>query len=200
MRPLILGILICISTGFISAQSGIRQVDFKNFTYPLSGPLLAHDDLKWLGDPRDGYSKRAPIHLVNGKDLTKVGSYGEYVQWAGFSLQSVQYADVTGDGIEDAIVVLLYQTGGTQNTHYVYVYSVEAGKPKLLAYCHTGSRGYSGLYKVFGDHGTLIFELFDPKKMQGECCSTGFVRTRYRWQDGQFVRFGSTEYGAVEEP
>lgn len=200
MRSLVLGILIYIPTGFVSAQSSIRQVDFKNSTYPLSGPLLAHDDLKWLGNPKDGYSKRAPIHLVNGKDLTNVGSYGEYVDWAGFSLQSVQYADVTGDGTDDAIVVLLYETGGTQTTNYVYIFKFDAGKPKLLAYCHTGSRGYSGLYGVFGGHGTLVFELLDPKKMQGECCSTGFVRTRYRWQDSRFVRFGATEYRAVEEP
>ena len=188
MRFFGLGILICISTGFASAQSSIRQVDFKSFTFPLSGPLLGHGELKWLGDPKEGYSKLKPIHLVNGEDPT------------GFTLQSVSYVDVTGDGAEDAIVVLLYQTGGTQNTHYVYVYSFEAGKPKLLAYCHSGSRGYSGLYKVYGEHGTLVFELLDPKKMQGECCSRGFVRMRYRWQNGRFVRFGIPEFGPVEEP
>src|SRR5579863_3866782 len=147
MRSLVYGILICISTGFVSAQSSIRQVDFKNFTYPLSGPLLGHSELKWLGDPKEGYSQKKPIHLVNGKNLAKVGSFGDYVEWAGFTLQSVSYAAVGGDGREDAIVVLLYQTGGTQNTHYVYVYSLKAGKLELLAYCHTGSRGYSGLYK-----------------------------------------------------
>ncbi len=188
MRSLVLGVLICISTGFVSAQSSIRQVDFKNFAYPLSGPLLAHDDLKWLGDPKDGYSKRAPIRLVNGADST------------GFSLQSVEYSNVTGDGKEDAVVVLLYQTGGTQNTHYVYVYSFEAGRPKLLAYCHTGDRAYSGLYKVYGERGMLVFELLDPRKMQGDCCSSGIVRTRYRWQNGRFVRSGVPEYGRVEGP
>jgi hypothetical protein len=198
MRLFALGILIGISAGFGSAQSNIRQVDFKNFTYPLSGPLLGHDDLKWLGDPRDGYSKRAPIHLVNGKDLTKVGSYGEYVQWAGFSLQSVQYADVTGDGTEDAIVALLYETGGTQTTNYVYIFKLDAGKPKLLAYCHTGDRAYSGLYKVYGEHRMLMFELLDPKKNLGDCCSSRIVRTRYRWQNGKFVRVGIPEYGPVK--
>jgi hypothetical protein len=188
MRLLVFGILICISSGFVSAQSSIRQVDFKNFIYPLSGPLLAHSELKWLGDPKDGYSKLKPIHLVNGEDQI------------GFTLQSVSYANLTGDGKEDAIVVLLYQTGGTQNTHYVYIYSFEAGKPKLLAYCHTGSRGYSGLYKVYSERGTLVFELLDPKKMQGECCSKGFVRTRYRWANGRFEEIGAPEHRALSEP
>ena len=202
VRTLLFGVLIFFSAGLIHAQKSIRQVDFKNFTYPLSGPLLGHGELKWLGDPKDGYSKRRPIHLVNGDDLTKVSSFSmdgqEYTQFAGFTLKSVEFADVTGDGKEDAIVVLLYRTGGTQNTHYVYIYSLVDGKPKLLAYCHTGARGYSGLYKVYGERGKLVVELLDPKKMEGECCSSGFVRTRYLWREGQFIAFGAKEYGTIE--
>jgi hypothetical protein len=186
MRSLLLGILIFISTGLVFAQSNNRQVDFKNFTFPLSGPLLGHGELKWLGDPRDGYSKLKPIHLSHGKDST------------GFTLESVAYADLTGDGKEDAIVDLLYQTGGTQNTDYVYIYSVDSGKPRLLAYCHTGDRADSGLYAVYGKRGILVFELFDPQKREGDCCSAGFVRTRYRWQNGRFVRFGAPEFGPVK--
>ena len=62
MRVLLLGILIAASSGLASAQPSIRQVDFKNFTYPLSGPLLGHGELKWLGNPEDGYSNKNPIH------------------------------------------------------------------------------------------------------------------------------------------
>jgi hypothetical protein len=204
MRPLLLGILICTSMEFALAQGNIRQVDFKNFTYPLSGPLLGHSELKWLGNPKDANSPRIPIHLVNGDDLTKSSSFvmdgHEFAQREGFSLQSVEYADVTGDGKEEAIVVLLYRTGGTQNTHYVYIYSFEAGKPKLLAYCHTGDRAYSGLDRVYGEHGMLVFELLDPQKMQGDCCSSGIVRTRYRWAKGRFEEIGAPEHRALREP
>src|SRR5215471_15763262 len=97
----------------------------------------------------------------------------EYIQWKGFTLQSVKFADLTGGGQEQAIVVLHYATGGTQQTDYVYIYSLIAEKPKLLAYFHTGDRAYSGLYKVFGDHGKLVVELFDPEKRSGDCCSSG---------------------------
>src|ERR1035438_4305641 len=102
MRSLLIGLLIIISAGMVDAQKSLRQVDFKNFTYPLSGPLLGHGDLKWLGNPKDGYSKRKPIHLVNGDNLEKVSSFvmdgHEYSQFAGFTLQSVEFADVTGEG------------------------------------------------------------------------------------------------------
>lgn len=202
MRPSMLAMLVCLSMPSIAAQHSIRQVDFKNFTYPLSGPLLGHTELKWLGDPKDGYSRQKPIHLVNGDDLAKSSSFvmdGQgYTQWAGFTLQSVEYADVTGDGKEDAIVVLRYLTGGTQNTHYVYIHSFDAGKPKLLAHCHTGNRAYLGLYKVYGEHGNLVFELLDPRKSTGDCCSSGFVRTRYKWDGSRFEAFGHPEYGSAE--
>ena len=34
----------------------------------------------------------------------------------GLSLRSVEYAEVTGEDKDDAIMVMLCQTGGTQNT------------------------------------------------------------------------------------
>jgi hypothetical protein len=202
MRWLAIGLLVLISPGLAAAQSSTRNIDFKNFTYPLNGPLLGHDRLRWLDPPKDIEKKKNSIHLVNGNDLTKSSSFvmngREYTQWMGFTLQSVEYADVTGEGKEDAVVVLLYQTGGTQNTHYVYIYSFDAGTPTLLAYCHTGDRSDFGLYKVYGKHGALVFELLDPSKSSGDCCSSGIVRTRYKWHDGRFEMFGSREHEALK--
>src|SRR5579862_3268071 len=133
MRPLALGLLLCLGCGFATAQNSIREVDFKNFTYPLRGILLGHDQLQWLYKATGANSKRNAIHLVRGDDLTKSSSFvmegREYTQWEGFTLESVQFADVTGDGQEDAIVVLHYRSGGTQQTDYVYIYSFAAGKP-----------------------------------------------------------------------
>ena len=202
MRPTLLVVAICLFSGTASAQENIRQVDFKNFTYPLTGPLLGHNGLKWLGNLEDRYSKRKPIHLVDGNELTKVSSVvvdgHDYSQHEGFTLESVSFADVKGDRKEDAIVVLQYHSGGTQTTHYVYVYSFEAGEPRLLAYCHTGDRGYSGLYKVYGERGQLVFELLDPKKTQGNCCSFGIVRARYVWRDGRFEVVRPPEYAEIK--
>jgi len=42
----------------------------------------------------------------------------------GLTLESVTLADVTADGINEAIVILRYDTGGTQYSHYVYIYSI----------------------------------------------------------------------------
>lgn len=204
MRPLALGVLLFLSSGWAEAPKSIRQVDFKNFTYPLSGTLLGHDQLQWLDMPAAAQPDRKSIHLVNGDDLTKSSSSvvegREYTQWKGFTLRSVEFADVTGDGQEEAIVVLHYRTVGTQQTDYAYIYSFAAGKPNLLAYFHSGSRADSGLYKVYGESGQLVVELFDPEKRSGDCCSSGFVRTRYEWHAGRFEAFGAPEHLALQEP
>src|ERR1700749_4115601 len=119
------------------AQEKIRQVDFKNFAYPISGHLLGHSSLQWL-DGSTANTNRKPIQLVDGKDLTKTSSFvmdgKEYDQYEGFTLESVHYADLTGDGNEEAVVDLKYRPGGTQTTDYVYIYTLDKHQPKLLAY------------------------------------------------------------------
>lgn len=136
MRSLVLAVLILISfgsAGSARADQGMRHVDFKNFTYPLSGSTLGYNRLEWL----DVWAARH-IRLASGKQAQRS---------SGFTLESVSFADVTGEGKDNAMVVLRYDTGGTQQTNYVYIYTFAAGKPKLLAYFHSGDRAYSGLCK-----------------------------------------------------
>jgi hypothetical protein len=137
-------------------------------------------------DPRGEWKE--PQEVVEHRD----GRH-EYTQWQGYTLQSVEFADVTGNGQEEAVVVLRYRTGGTQQTDYVYIYSFAAGKPELLAYFHTGDRAASGFYRVYGEDRKLVVELLDPEKQLGDCCSSGFVRTRYEWRNGRFETFGARE-------
>lgn len=181
MRVLAIATLFLASTGFALSQTTIRQVDFKNFSYPRTGPLLGHDRLMWLD-----LSAKSQIRLHDGKDST------------GFTLASVTFADVTSDAKEEAIIVLHYDTGGTQQTDYIYIYSLNSGQPKLLAYCYTGDRAYSGLYRVYGRNGKLVVELHDPKKAIGLCCSSRFIRTQYEWRNNGFVPHGSLQFGAIE--
>jgi hypothetical protein len=185
MRSVVLAVLILLFSGFASAEEGIRQVDFKNLSYPLSGYTLGHNRLKWLD-----VSAVPHIRLTNGKDHSRP---------PGFTLESVSFADVAGERQDDAIVVLHFNTGGTQQTDYVYIYSIAVGKPKLLAYFHAGDRAYSGLSRVYGEDGKLVVELFDPEKQSGDCCSSGIVRTRFKWQHGRFEAVGVSEHEIIEE-
>jgi hypothetical protein len=202
-RPVvILALMLCSSV--LAAQQNIRQVDFKNFTYPLTGHLLGHDSLEWLDTPTHPATNRKSIHLVDGSQLTKTSSVTvdgkEYGQYEGFTFESVSYGDVIGDGKEEAIVVLMYQTGGTQTTNYVYVYGLGEHGPKLLAYCHTGDRSDLGLYRVHPRNGLLVFELLDPARASGECCSSGVLISSYKWQNGVFRLEGRIERRTLPPP
>jgi hypothetical protein len=191
MRSFIFGVVILASSVCLHAQRTIRQVDFKNFSYPLSSHLLGHTRLQWLDPAPGGPIKKPPVRLVNGMDAA--GS-------PGFALQSVDYADLTGNGREDAVVVLRYDSGATQNTHYVYIYALDHGQPKLLAYCHTGGGANLGLRKAYAEQGQLVIEMLDRQSVPGNCCAAGFVRMRYKWHDGGFQISGQPEHGILKQP
>ena len=167
----------------LPAQTDLRKVDFKNFTYPLTGPLLGHDRLMWLSMDAEEH-----IRLRNGSD------------GRGFTLDSVIYGDVTGGHRDDAIVVLHYDTGGTQQTDYIYIVRTTESRPRVLAYCYTGDRAYSGLYGVSADRGTLVVDLFDPDKREGDCCSSGIIRPRYQWRNGRFEPAGAPVKKEIPPP
>jgi hypothetical protein len=92
-----------------------------------------------------------------------------------FQLGSVGFADVTGQGEDDAVVVLHFDI---QQTDYVYIYTVAAGRPKLLVYFHADNRAYSGLHKVYGQRGKLVVELFDPGKTSRRLLLLGYCSHR----------------------
>jgi hypothetical protein len=182
-----------------AATDNLRHVDFKNFDFPWSEPPGWSDHMEWLN-----VSEQNRVRLVNGRWELDGKEFEEGVKsqapFAGLTLESVQFGDVTSDGREEAIVVLRFDTGGTQYSYYVFIYSSRAGRPSLLGYFHAGDRAYFGLYQVYPQGGGLVVELFDPQKRIGDCCSSGFVRTRYRWHKGKFEMFGPSEFGTPKAP
>jgi hypothetical protein len=144
---------------------------FKKFEYPFAESEGWTHHLEWLK-----VDEPNKVRLVDGK--WREPESGDDEPFSGLTLESVEFGDATGDGKSEAIVVLRYDTGGTQYSYYVYIYSMQAKQPVLLAYFHSGDRAASGLYKAYPQRGELIVELFDPAKQQGDCCSQGFVRRR----------------------
>jgi hypothetical protein len=163
-------------------------VRFKNFEYPFVMYEHWPNDFEWQRiDVAD------KIRLVDGR--WRDTSNESDLNFCGLTLESVKFADVTSDGRNEAIVVLRYDTGGTQYSHYVYIYSLQGSAPKLLAYFHSGDRAAMGLSDVYAQKGNLVVELFDPAKRQGDCCSTGIIRKRFHWNDSVFHQVGKDELG-----
>ena len=190
--PVALMFLILGASG-VAVSQDLKHVDFKNYTYPWGGPPNWSDQLEWLD-----LSEPSTVRLSDGRwaDPAQAEEHSKYnLPFAGLTLESVTMGDVTGEGQDNAIVVLRYDTGGTQFLYFVYVYTFADGRPKPLAYFHAGDRSDSGLYQVYGQNKELVVELYDPSKRTGDCCSSGFIRTRYRWHGGKFEITGKNEFG-----
>jgi hypothetical protein len=199
MRVFFASAIFVLAVARIAFSQDIQHTDFKNFSYVWSGPPNWSNRVKWL-DPT--VHKR--VHLTDGRwrDANGAPESDEFYKragvvppFAGLTLESVTFGDVTGEGRDDALVVLRYDTGGTQFSYLVYIFSYRLGRPYLLGYFHAGDRAYSGLYQVYPQDKQLIVELFDPQKRSGDCCSSGFLRTRYRWRLGKFEAAGPREFG-----
>ena len=194
--------LVLVSSCFAVSASPqrvatIQQIDFENFDYAWSEPEPPenpNEPWQWLTSPPDQHFQAvgAVHHFYVDDPDPQVRERPPLV-----SVDSVTYGDLDGDGVEEAIVALNYSEGGTMNWDYLYVYKLERGRPRILARMETGSRGYGGLVRAFVRNELLTVDFADPEKRMGDCCSEGYIRVRYRWQDGVFVEEGERERGKI---
>lgn len=151
-----------------SPLSPIRAIDFDNISYP---------NFPDYSDPNGRKKKYITL---------KPGDGGP---------NFLNYGDVTGDGIEEAIAALGIDNHGSAIPYYVYIFAVENGKLKLIWDFETGDRADGGLRNVYADKGQLVIELFGKDRViggqlykgdEGLCCPHSFTRTRYKWNGKHF--------------
>ena len=180
--------MLLISSPAFSQQLGssIHSVDFANFTYPWTAGLSIRGGTKTF---RLTDGKRPEIRDASGH-VTEIGVY----------LEQVSYGDVTGDGIEEAIIFMSILTGASAMPGQVYIYTLRGSQPKLLWYFDTGDRADGGYRKVYADNGNLVVELNGPKRMsEGLCCPERFTQTRYQWRGGRVRQTGRKKIARIPE-
>jgi len=175
--------------------ANIHQVDFKNFTYPWDESYSLPSTWAWMPLPLAGH-----FRLVRGRRwLLDPGAEPEE---RGFTLlfafESVAYGSIGSDRSDVAAVYISYSTGGTATWGYLYVYRLAHGEPMLMGSLVTGSRAYGGLVKAAFQNGLLVLDFEDPSKREGDCCSDGYIRVSYRWQNGRFVEVPPRQYGPLK--
>lgn len=173
----------------------IGQIDFRNYTYPL---------------PRGWqFPDRKDVQLVDGiqpasKEEKRIGL--EYV--------TTKFLDATGDGQDDAAVILKIDTTGSAIPQIVYLFSMKDDKPELLWYFRTGDRADGGLKDIRAESGEIVVELYgqdryiigevDTLKITGDeeqiCCPTHFTRSSYKWNGTHFRMQGKRLTFLVADP
>lgn len=166
-----------------ASSSPIGKFDFRNFSYPL--PRGWQDS--------DGEEAK----LVNGKRPVTMTPEIERI---GLSFVTVKYFDATGDGEDEAVVVLKIETGGSAIPQLVYIYKWKDDAPELIWNFRTGDRADGGLKNIRVDAGEVVVELFgqdryivgelDTAKITGDeeqlCCPTHWTQSRYKWNGSAF--------------
>lgn len=156
-------------------RKGIRAVDFCNFSYPT---VKTKEDVG-LPSPM--------IRLRDGVRPPDEDGGGLVI------LDQIQYAAVTRDGHQQALVTMTWFSGGTMHLGMVYVFGMKGSKPVVLWNFIGGDRGFGGLHRVYGKDADLWLEVLDPEAAEGNCCSRRIIRTRYRWNGSTFVQQGKSQ-------
>ncbi|MGI8669543.1 MAG: hypothetical protein ACR2J3_06780 [Aridibacter sp.] len=183
MKKYILLITIfCFFYAVNYAQSGIKKVDFNNFTYePLCGGDID-------GEP---YGK---ITVKNGKieNIKEVDGVNEVIDDNlpnYFSVGNFLYGDLNGDGKEEAVVSSDCNTGGTGQFSEGYIFTIKNGKPVLLTRIEGGDRGFGGLVDIKIVKGLLVVEQNDPEG-GANCCAVYTLMTKYKLNGNKLVPIG----------
>jgi len=118
-------------------KSDIRSIDFRDFTFPAFGIAAEITEAKSIR-VRDG--------LFNNWSKYEEGLYGSF----SFSVNSVSYGDITGNGKEEAVIdtIFSYMGAHEQFEQRLYFYSMKDSHPVLLRLPDIGDqldRDYSQL-------------------------------------------------------
>jgi len=185
-------------SGSWGASGSIRDVDFKNFTYPFyaDDAFGVPGNLTWnptgqtrfitLHNGRYKVTCDAPILPPPRDPKIPDPEYCPSMTGGGAT-----FGHINGLPQTSAIVVVTYHSGGTSHWTYLYVVVMHSGKPQVAAWLETGSRADMGLRDFSFDHGDLVLVVNDPQKREGDCCSSGTITIRYRWQNDVFKQVGA---------
>ena len=112
-------------------------------------------------------------------------------------LPNVSYADLTGDGKEEAIITVVTNFDPNGSVACIFVYTLRGGEPKLLWSHETGDRADGGLRSIKVEGFDLVVEQYDIKfdSAKGRyeegtalCCPKRFIRSHYRWDGEHFEK------------
>lgn len=160
----------------IILDQSIRNIDFKNFTY------------NWFPKNKTVYKKK--IVLRNGENDTvhlegkRFGPNGEDYQEI---LLNISYADLTGDGKEEAIVtvgVAFYRW----TPRCIFIFSEKNNKAVQIWSYETNT--YDGNLDLRGFkviEGNLSIEEFDLKDAPAYCCAKRYYRKVFAWNGKTFL-------------
>lgn len=192
-----------------ASKSPIAKFDFKNYTYELPRGWQNPDGSTEITlkdgrvEPVDTNANTKASNKNKGKEKVKEDDSAS-LRRIGLSHVATKFFDVTGDGEDEAVIILKIETGGSAIPQIVHIFSWKDGKPELIWPFRTGDRADGGLKNIFAEAGDLVVELYGQDRfLLGEietgkigddveqlCCPTHFTRSVYKWNGKNFLMQG----------
>lgn len=201
-----------------SSPSPIAKFDFRNYTYELPRGWQNPDGTTEI-TLTDGAVEPVGANTntssnAKSKDNKEKEDDPASFRRIGLSLVATKFLDVTGDGDDEAVVILKIETGGSAVPQIVHVFSWKDGKPVLVWPFRTGDRSDGGLKNIFAEGGNLVVELYGQDRfllgqtetgrigddLEQICCPTHFTRTVYKWNGKNFIMQGKRLTYSVGDP
>jgi hypothetical protein len=116
-------------------------------------------------------------------------------------VQEITYGDLTGDKVDEAVVVTVCNTGGTGQFTDGVVFGMYHGKPISLLSLGMGDRAHGGIASVQITKGLLQVGRFGTDN-GGACCPEYIETTTYRLESSRLIEVGQPTRKAIapEQP
>ena len=151
---------------------------------PLSATALANATYHGLK------SDNVAVTLVDGE------WQGEPYQEGGAVVPRVQLlgnlmarGDVTGDGAEDAVVLVNFAPGGTGQLLHLALMSVREGKAQQTAAAFIGDRVKTRDLRI--DNGTIVLDLVQAGPRDASCCPGELATRQWHFANGTLIEIDS---------
>ncbi len=195
-----------------TTTSPIGSFDFNNFTYPLPRGWQNPDgttDFTLTG------GKIAAVEGTFSDDMSdQEKADARQSRRIGMSYVTTKYLDMTGDGQDEAVVIVKIETGGNAIPQIVYVFDWKDDTPHLIWHIRTGDRADGGLKDIRVEDGLAVVELYGQDRFifgQAEtgrissdvvqlCCPTHFTRSTYKWNGNAMLLKGKRLTYSLSDP
>ena len=157
--------------------------------------------LLWFATIRDAglcnaryaiYGQTVRFHDGNVKELVK----GEDRMFIEGGILNILYGDLTGDGKDEAVVLIGYRLGGTGFFTFANVYGIVNGELTMLGRINGGDRAYGDFHDLAIENGRLRVVRKWTTKCMG--CTEGYETTIWKWNGSKLALQKKTKV-TVEE-
>lgn len=164
--------LLSIAIASQDTASDIHRVDFRNFRYY---PTLLNE----------GMPSKVSVKVVNGS-YSRKDADGEVT----VKVTDIAYGDLTGDKMDEAVVLTECNTGGSIWSDDGFLYTMRNGKPVLLSRIEGGDRANGSIRAVRIEDGLLKVERHEPDRFGRPLGVESIETTTYRLSRNRLLRVG----------